>query len=64
MDRLLSMQVFEKVVAEGGFAAAARALDMSPAVVSRLVGDLEDHLETRLIQRTTRKLALDRKSVV
>ena len=52
------MQVFEKVVAEGGFAAAARALDLSPAVVSRLVGDLEDHLETRLIQRTTRKLAL------
>lgn len=52
------MQVFEKVVAEGGFAAAARALDMSPAVVSRLVVDLEEHLDTRLIQRTTRKLAL------
>jgi DNA-binding transcriptional LysR family regulator len=58
MDRLLSMQVFEKVVEEGGFAAAARALDMSPTVVSRLVSDLEDHLNTRLIQRTTRKLAL------
>lgn len=58
MDRLLSMQVFERVVSEGGFAAAARALDMSPAVVSRLVGDLEDHLDTRLIQRTTRKFAL------
>jgi DNA-binding transcriptional LysR family regulator len=58
MDRLLSMQVFEKVVEEGGFAAAARALDLSPAVVSRLVSDLEDHLNTRLIQRTTRKLTL------
>lgn len=58
MDRLLSMQVFEKVVAEGGFAAAARALGLSPAVVSRLVSDLEEHLDTRLIQRTTRKLAL------
>jgi DNA-binding transcriptional LysR family regulator len=58
MDRLLSMQVFEKVVSEGGFAAAARALDLSPAVVSRLVVDLEQHLDTRLIQRTTRKLAL------
>lgn len=58
MDRLLSMQVFAKVVTEGGFAAAARALDMSPTVVSRLVYDLEEHLETRLIQRTTRKLAL------
>ena len=58
MDRLLSMQVFEKVVAEGGFAAAARALSLSPTVVSRLVSDLEEHLDTRLIQRTTRKLAL------
>jgi DNA-binding transcriptional LysR family regulator len=58
MDRLLSMQVFEKIVSEGGFAAAARALDMSPAVVSRLVGDLEGYLDTRLIQRTTRKLTL------
>lgn len=52
------MQVFERVVSEGGFAAAARALDLSPAVVSRLVGDLEEHLDTRLIQRTTRKFAL------
>jgi DNA-binding transcriptional LysR family regulator len=52
------MQVFEKVVSEGGFAAAARALDLSPTVVSRLVNDLEEHLGTRLIQRTTRKLAL------
>jgi DNA-binding transcriptional LysR family regulator len=52
------MQVFEKVVSEGGFAAAARALDLSPAAVSRLVNDLEHHLDTRLIQRTTRKLTL------
>jgi DNA-binding transcriptional LysR family regulator len=58
MDRLLSMQVFEKVVSEGGFAAAARALDLSPAVVSRLVNDLEQHLDARLIQRTTRKFTL------
>lgn len=63
MDRLLSMQVFEKIVAEGGFAAAARALDMSPAVVSRLVGDLETYLDTRLIQRTTRKLTLTESGV-
>lgn len=64
MDRLLSMQVFEKVVAEGGFASAARALDLSPAVVSRLVSDLEEHLDTRLIQRTTRKLALTESGIV
>lgn len=58
MDRLLSMRVFQKVIDEGGFAAAARLLDMSPAGVTRLVTDLEKHLGTRLIQRTTRRLAL------
>jgi DNA-binding transcriptional LysR family regulator len=58
MDRLLSMKVFQRVVDEGGFAAAARALDMSPAGVTRLFSDLEQHLGARLMQRTTRKLAL------
>jgi DNA-binding transcriptional LysR family regulator len=58
MDRLMSMRVFQKVSDEGGFAAAARALDMSPAVVTRLVADLEDHLGTRLLHRTTRRLSL------
>ncbi len=58
MDRLLSMRVFQKVIDEGSFAAAARVLDMSPAGVTRLVTDLEQHLGTRLIQRTTRRLAL------
>jgi len=58
MDRLQAMKVFARVVDEGGFAAAARALDMSPPVVTRLVADLERHLGTRLLQRTTRKLAL------
>lgn len=58
MDRLLSMRVFQRVVDDGGFASAARALDMSPATVTRLFGDLEQHLGARLMQRTTRKLAL------
>lgn len=58
MDRLLSMRVFQRVVDEGGFAAAARLLDMSPPVVTRLVADLEAHLGTRLLQRSTRRLAL------
>ena len=58
MDRLMSMRVFQRVIDEGGFAAAARALDMSPAVVTRLVADLEEHLGTRLLHRTTRKLSL------
>lgn len=58
MDRLLSMRVFQRVVEEGSFSAAARALDLSPAVVTRLVADLEQSLGTRLLHRTTRKLSL------
>lgn len=58
VDKLRSMVVFERVVAENGFAACARKLDVSPAAVTRLVGDLEDHLGVRLLQRTTRRLAL------
>lgn len=58
MDRLSSMRVFQKVIDEGGFAAAGRSMDMSPAVVTRLVADLEDHLGTRLLHRTTRRVSL------
>ena len=58
MDRLQSMRVFQQVVDDGSFAAAARKFDMSPAVVTRLVGDLEDHLGVRLLQRTTRSVGL------
>lgn len=58
MDRLHSMAAFAKVIDEGGFAAAARAMDVSASVVTRLVADLEEHLGARLIQRTTRRLSL------
>lgn len=58
MDRLLSMLAFQQVVDDSGFAAAARTLDMSPAVMTRLIVDLEEHLGVRLLQRTTRKLSL------
>ncbi|HEY8605724.1 MAG TPA: LysR family transcriptional regulator [Noviherbaspirillum sp.] len=58
MDRLQSMRVFAKVVDQGSFAGAAKALEMSNAVVTRLVADLEEHLGTRLLNRTTRRLSL------
>lgn len=58
MDRLMSMRVFQKVIDEGGFAAAARALDMSSAGVTRQIADLEDYLGTRLLHRTTRRISL------
>jgi DNA-binding transcriptional LysR family regulator len=52
------MRVFTRVIDEGSFAGAARALDMAPAVVTRLVADLEEHLGARLMNRTTRRIAL------
>ncbi len=58
MDQLRAIRVFVRVIDEGSFAAAARALDLAPAVVMRLVAELEDHLGTRLLNRTTRRLAL------
>lgn len=58
MDRLLSMRVFLRVVDEGGFASAARKMDLSPAAVTRLVADLEQYLDVTLLQRTTRRLSL------
>ena len=52
------MRVFQQVANEGSFSGAARTLDLSAAVVTRLVVDLEEHLGTRLIQRTTRRMML------
>lgn len=52
------MRVFQRVVEEGGFAAAARSLNISPAGATRMVAALEEHLGVRLLQRTTRKLSL------
>jgi DNA-binding transcriptional LysR family regulator len=54
MDRLQAMAVFLTVVDTGGFASAARRLNVSPSVVTRAVGELEEHLGTRLLTRTTR----------
>lgn len=58
MDRLQAMTVLCQVVDCQGFAAAARQLDLSPSVVTRLVNELEAHLGARLLNRTTRSLAL------
>ncbi len=58
MDQLRAMKVFAKVVDEAGFAKAARALDMAPPVVTRMVAELETHLGARLLNRTTRSISL------
>lgn len=58
MDRFHAMTVFAKVVEQGSFARAAERLDISTSACSRVVADLEAHLDTRLLQRTTRRLSL------
>lgn len=58
MDQLRAIKVFVRVIDEGSFAGAARALDLAPAVVTRLVAELEEHLGARLLNRTTRRLSL------
>lgn len=52
------MTAFAKVVDAGGFTAAADQMNLSRAMVSRLVQQLEDDLGTRLLNRTTRRLSL------
>jgi len=58
MDRIDAMQAFVAVADLRGFAPAARRLKLSPSAVTRLVAALEQRLGARLLQRTTRSLAL------
>ncbi len=58
MDTLTSMRVFTAVAGAGSFTGAADRLDMSRAMVSKYVINLEEHLGTRLLNRTTRRLSL------
>jgi DNA-binding transcriptional LysR family regulator len=58
MNQLQSMRVFVKVADLGSFVGAASTLDLSTAVITRHVADLEARLSTRLLNRTTRRLSL------
>jgi DNA-binding transcriptional LysR family regulator len=58
MDRLEAMAVLLAVVDAGSLSAAARRLGTPLPTVSRKVAELEAHLHTRLLHRTTRQLAL------
>jgi DNA-binding transcriptional LysR family regulator len=58
MDRFSAMQVFSQVVESGSFSTAAAKLGVSATAASRQVADLESHLGTRLLNRTTRKVSL------
>ncbi|GAB1580971.1 LysR family transcriptional regulator [Phyllobacterium phragmitis] len=58
MSNLADMEIFARVVSSGSMSAAGRELGLSPAVVSKRLRRLEDRLGTRLLQRTTRQIAL------
>ncbi|MEO0781661.1 MAG: LysR family transcriptional regulator [Pseudomonadota bacterium] len=58
MDHMTALTVFRTVVELGSFAAASRQLGLSPAAVSKNISELEAHLSTRLINRTTRRMSL------
>lgn len=58
MDRLTAMRVFVEVATSGSFSASADKLDMSRAMVTRYVSEMEKWLGTRLLQRTTRRVTL------
>lgn len=58
MDRLEAMSIFVAIVDGGSLSAAGRQLHMPLATVSRKLGDLESHLRTRLLVRSTRTLEL------
>jgi DNA-binding transcriptional LysR family regulator len=58
MDRIDAMQAFVAVADLEGFAPAARKLGLSPSGVTRLIAALEERLGARLLQRTTRRVAL------
>jgi DNA-binding transcriptional LysR family regulator len=58
MDRLTAMRVFTEVATSGSFSATAERLEMSRAMVTRYVGEMEQWLRARLLQRTTRSVTL------
>jgi len=58
MDRLEELALLVAIVEEGSLAAAGRRTRRSPASVTRILGDLERRLGLRLVERTTRRLAV------
>ena len=60
MDRFEAMATLLEVVEAGSLSAASRKLRTPLATISRRISDLEAHLKTRLLNRSSRRLTSDR----
>jgi len=58
MVELEDMRLFVRAVSSGSLSAAGRELSLSPAVASKRLSRLEQALGVRLLQRSSRRLAL------
>jgi DNA-binding transcriptional LysR family regulator len=58
MDATSDLRTFVRVLDRGSFSSAAKDLGITPSAVSKLVSRLEDRLGVRLLERSTRRLAL------
>lgn len=64
MNRITALNIFRRVVELGTFKAAAEDLHLSQAAVSKNINELEDHLGTALINRTTRRMNVTESGLV
>src|SRR3982074_2989591 len=58
MDQLAAMRAFVRIVDSASFTRAAASLEMPKATVTKLVQQLEAHLRTKLLNRTTRRVTV------
>lgn len=58
MDQVLALRVFVRIAESGSFSKAADSMNMPRPTVTKLVQDLERHLGTKLLQRTTRRVSV------
>lgn len=58
MDQLLALRVFVRIAESGAFSKAADSMNIPRPTVTKLMQDLEQHLGTKLLHRTTRRVSV------
>ena len=64
MDHFKQISTFTEVASRGSLSAAARAEGIAPAMIGRRLDALEERLDVKLLQRTTRKIALTNEGAI